>query len=72
MQTTRFHNIMVFTVYIMQVQSEIHYNNSCTIYIVDGQTKGFYHGITKILQLVGSYTMPCWHFGSYTMHCWLI
>jgi len=24
------------------------------------QIKGFYHGITKIFLLVGSYTMLCW------------
>ena len=26
------------------------------------QIKGFYHGITKIFLLVGSYTMLSWHF----------
>jgi len=32
---------------------------ACTMILE--QIKGFYHGITKILLLVGSYTMLSWH-----------
>ena len=36
------------------------YINICTM--LQEQIKGFYHGITKIFLLVGSYTMLSWHF----------
>ena len=34
--------------------------STCTMLLE--QIKGFYHGITKIFLLVGSYTMLSWHF----------
>ena len=39
------------------IQMDIH---TCTMLLE--QIKGFYHGITKIFLLVGSYTMLSWHF----------
>jgi len=41
-------------------QQRLLFIQSCTMLLK--QIKGFYHGITKIVLLVGSYTMLSWHF----------
>ena len=42
------------------ILSFVYANITCTMLLE--QTKGFYHGITKIFLLVDSYTMLSWHF----------
>ena len=51
-----FLNLLQFCYFMIRKGNDI----TCTMLLE--QIKGFYHGITKISLLVGSYTMLSWHF----------
>ena len=52
---------LVFDHYLYSLAWPLHeITYACTMLLE--QIKGFYHGITKIFLLVGSFTMLSWHF----------
>ena len=57
MQDTNFFNSGKFKRLCIRIYIYIYI---CTMLLE--QIKGFYHGITKIFLLIGSYTMLSWHF----------